>query len=127
MCIASATASRKKVFDNYRFDEGIFMDLIDNNFCDDQRKLGRKFETLPIVIQQNLALKNPDLTYKKVRQRYSIWIPDFLYYCKKDKKRLLGYFPAVAARGIMLSVQCKNPAFFCWAVAYSIRCLFKGR
>ena len=126
MCIASATASREKVFDNYRFDEGIFMDLIDNNFCDDQRALGRRFETMPIVIQQNLALKNPNLTMNKVQRRYRIWIPDFLYYCKKDKKRLLVYFPAVAARGIMLSMQCKNPLFFFWCIGYSIKCVFKG-
>lgn len=127
MCIASATASRKKVFDNYRFDEGIFMDLIDNNFCDDQRALGRKFETMPIVIQQNLALKNPDLTFKRVQRRYRIWIPDFLYYCRKKPARLFGYFPAVAARGIMLSGQCKNPVFFFWCIGYSIKCLFRRR
>ncbi len=125
MCIASATASRKKVFDNYRFDEGIFMDLIDNNFCDDQRALGRRFETLPIVIQQNLALKNPNLTFERIQNRYKIWIPDFLYYCRKKKSRLWGYFPAVAGRGIMLSMKCKNPYFFFWSLGYSIECLFK--
>ncbi len=124
MCIASGTAARKKVFDDYRFDEQIFMDLIDNNFCDDQRSFGRKFEKLNIVIQQNFALKNADLTYERIQKRYRIWIPDFLMYCKKKPERLLAYIPAVAARGIMLSGQCKNPRFFFWCVGYSVKMLF---
>lgn len=121
--IASCSAIRLHNFNKYRFDEEIFMDLIDNNFCDDQRYLGRKFMKINLIIQQNYALKNPNLTFERCQNRYKIWIPDFLVYCKKKKMRMIGYLPAVAARGVMLSLKCKNAYFWFWAMGYSIRCL----
>lgn len=55
--------------------------IIDNDFCDYQRSLGRKFEKLNIVLQHNFALKNKGLTLEQIQKRYRIWIPDFLTYC----------------------------------------------
>lgn len=46
----SGTSAKWLIMKNYRFDEGIFMDLLDNDFCDYQRSLGRKFEKLNIVL-----------------------------------------------------------------------------
>lgn len=125
LAIMSGTASTWNVFKDYRFDENIFMDLLDNDFCDYQRAQGRTFKKLEIVIQQNLALKNKGLTFERIQRRYKIWIPDFLTYCRKKEGRIWGFLPAVAARGVMLSYQCKNPLFWFWAMGYALKCLMK--
>lgn len=125
LAIMSGTAACWRIFKDYRFDENIFMDLLDNDFCDFQRSKGRIFEKLDIVIQQNLALKNKNLTIEQIQKRYKIWIPDFLTYCKKKKYRIIGFLPAVAARGIMLSYQCRNPKFWFWSMKYALECLGK--
>lgn len=125
LAIMSGTAATWEIMQDYRFDENIFMDLLDNDFCDHQRALGRKFEKLDIVIQQNLALKNKGLTYEKIQSRYKIWIPDFLTYCRKKDGRIIGFLPAVAARGVMLSFQCRNPLFWFWSMGYAIKQLMK--
>lgn len=125
LAIMSGTAATWGIFKDYRFDENIFMDLLDNDFCDYQRAKGRTFKKIDIVIQQNLALKNKGLTFDRIQRRYKIWIPDFLTYCRKESGRIWGFLPAIAARGIMLSYQCKNPLFWFWAMGYALKCLTK--
>lgn len=125
LAIMSGTAATWEILKDYRFDENIFMDLLDNDFCDYQRNQGRRFEKLDIVIQQNFALKNSGLSFEKIQQRYKIWIPDFLTYCRKKRGRLIGFFPAIAARGVMLSFQCRTPKFWFWAMGYAFKCLKK--
>lgn len=123
--IYSCCACKWKVYKDYRYDEKLFMDLIDNNFCDDQRTLGRKFMPLKIVIQQNYALKNEGLSMDRIQNRWKIWVPDFLTYCKKKKMRLVGYYLSIAARGVMFSIKCKNIKFWFWGMSYAIKC-FRG-
>jgi GT2 family glycosyltransferase len=125
--IMSGTSASWRILCNYRFDDRIFMDFIDNDFCYSQKKLGRVFKTLNIILPHNLALKNPKLSSKKIKQRYRIWIPDFLTYCKKRKIRLLGYLPNVGMRGIMFSFKSKDPGFFFWALGYSIKSIWKTK
>lgn len=123
--IASCCSVRYRVFENYRFDENIFMDVIDNDFCYEQRALGRKFKKINIVIHQNYALKNKNLTYKKIQGRLRIMLPDLWVFCKKKFARRIGYLPDVAARGIMYSYQCKNPKLWFWMIGYALKCMQK--
>lgn len=123
--IASCCSVRYRVFENYRFDENIFMDVIDNDFCYDQRALGRKFKKLDVIIQQNYALKNKNLTYKRIQGRLKIMLPDLWVFCKKKASRRIGYLPDVAARGVMYSYQCKNPKMWFWMVGYALKCMRK--
>ena len=121
--IYSCCSCKWIVYKNYRYDEKLFMDLIDNNFCDDQRRIGRKFKSINLILQQNYALKNDGLTMEKIQRRWKIWIPDFLVYCKKNNLRMLGYYPAIAARGVMLSLKCKDIRFWFWGISYATKCL----
>ena len=51
--IASCLAIRMRVFQNYRFNEKLFVDQVDQNFFYDQRKKNKKFMKLNVEIKQN--------------------------------------------------------------------------
>lgn len=121
--IASCCSCRLRGFDNYRFDEKIFMDAVDNDFCYEQRKMGRKFMKVNVVIQQNYELKNSNLSYERIQSRLKIMIPDLLTFCRKKKSRVVGFLPDIAARGVMYSYQCKNPKMWFWMMGYALKCM----
>lgn len=123
--IASCCSCRLYVFDDYRFDENIFMDVVDNDFCYEQRKKGRKFYKVNIVIQQKYFLKSGNLTYKNLQTRLKFMLPDLWVFCKKKPLRRIGYLPDVAARGIMYSYQTKNPKIWFWMMWYAMKCMMK--
>ncbi len=101
------------------------MDVIDNDFCYDQRALGKRFKKLNIVIQQNYALKNKNLSFERIQGRLKIMLPDLWVFCKKKWQRRIGYIPDVAARGVMYSYQCKNPKMWFWMMGYALKCMRK--
>lgn len=72
--IASCCSCRLSIFNDYRFDENIFMDVIDNDFCYEQRKKGTKFYKINVVIQQKFFLKSGNLTYKSLQGRLKIYV-----------------------------------------------------
>ena len=122
--IASGTAARREIFETYRFTEDLFLDLIDNQFCDDQRRLGRRFKPIRTIIQQNYAMKNPKLTATQVKRRYRIWLTDFWTYCKKKPIRVLGYYPDIFLRGLMLSAKTRKPLLCIWVIIYGTKVVF---
>jgi GT2 family glycosyltransferase len=125
--IASCCSCRLYVFNDYRFDENIFMDVIDNDFCYEQRQKGRKFYKVNIVIQQKYFLKSGNLKYNSLQRRLKIMIPDLLVFCRKKTMRMIGFLPDIAARGIMYSYQTKSPKLWFWMMGYALKCFFKGK
>ena len=71
--IASCLAIRMRVFDNYRFNEKLFVDQVDQFFFCEQRKLGRKFGKLDVEILQHFyqrgATLTPEAGWKRLRLR----------------------------------------------------------
>lgn len=71
--IASCLAVRMRVFDNYRFNEKLFVDQVDQYFFYEQRKLHRKFDKLDIEILQNFyqrgAILAPTAGWRRLRLR----------------------------------------------------------
>lgn len=71
--IASCLAIRSRVFENYRFNEVLFVDQVDQYFFWEQRKLGRKFLKLDVEIHQNFYQRgdtlDADSAWKRVRLR----------------------------------------------------------
>lgn len=123
--IASCSSIRWRVLQNYFFNEDFFVDLIDNNFYDEQRKKKRVFRKINVIIQQNFALKNNDLTYERIIRRLSTWIPDFKVYCWQKPVRFFGFFPDIVLRGMMLSLKCRNPKVLFWMIKHSVKVLWK--
>ena len=71
--IASCLAIRRRVFENYKFDERLFVDQIDQYFFCEQRQLKRKFLKLDIEIYQNFYQRgntlDPISAWNRVRLR----------------------------------------------------------
>lgn len=71
--IASCLAIRMKVFDNYRFNEKLFVDQVDQFFFCEQRKIGRKFEKLEVEVHQHFyqrgATLTPEAGWKRLKMR----------------------------------------------------------
>lgn len=114
--INSCTASRLRIFKSYRYDERLFLDQVDHNFCREQRKMGRHFLKLDCVIHHNFSTKNKKSNYEKLLKRYSIMIPDYLMYCSfygNKAYHYLGYIKVIGW-GIRESYKCHNPTFLVW-------------
>ena len=71
--IASCLAIRMRVFDNYRFNEKLFVDQVDQYFFCEQRKRGKKFAKLDVEILQHFyqrgATLTPEAGWKRLRLR----------------------------------------------------------
>lgn len=71
--ISSGLAIRMDVFDGYRFDERLFVDQVDQHFCYEQRKRGKRFLKLNVAILQHFyqreAILTPEAGWKRLRLR----------------------------------------------------------
>ena len=71
--IASCLAIRMRVFDEYRFNETLFVDQVDQYFFCEQRSMGRKFGIVNIEIRQQFYQRGNTLTaeagWKRLRLR----------------------------------------------------------
>lgn len=71
--IASCLAIRERVFDHYRFNEKLFVDQVDQNFFDEQRKLNTEFMKIDVKILQNFyqrgAILTPEAGWRRLRLR----------------------------------------------------------
>lgn len=123
--INSCTAVRLRVYENYRYNEKIFLDQVDHNFFEDQRELNRTFFKIPIVIDHNFSLKTKQESINKCWKRYEIMIPDFLMYCSRSKTRSYLGVIKVMGWGIRESINYKNPIFILWCINKIFRTIKK--
>lgn len=78
--INSCLAVRLKVYENYVYDEGLFMDCVDTKLFDDFRKKKVVFCVLPVKICQNFFQHGDSRNMQKYWNRFQIRIKDTLYY-----------------------------------------------
>lgn len=89
--INSCTAIRSYVFDEYRYDERLFLDQVDHKFFEDQRKACRKFMKMDTVIDHRFSLQEAK-GISSIERRYSLLVPDFLTFSSRNSFRMfLGY------------------------------------
>ena len=119
--INSCTAVRLKIYDNYRYDETLFLDQVDHNFFEDQRQLHRNFCKLNVIIHHNFSTRSKMRSIDQVKARYSIMIPDFLRYCKKKKVRYALGWVKVAGWGVREGIKYRNIGFFFWRIKQALR------
>ncbi|SHL00757.1 Glycosyltransferase, GT2 family [Selenomonas ruminantium] len=117
--INSCTAVRMRVYEKYRYTVQLFLDQVDHQFFEDQRNIGRTFKKMDVVIQHNLSIKNKVSNIEKMKNRYSIMIPDFLWFCRKSTTRYILGWMKVIGWGIKESIKLRNVYFFFW-------CIFTG-
>jgi GT2 family glycosyltransferase len=80
--IASCLAIRRRVFENYRFDEMLFVDQVDQYFFCQQRNLGRKFMKLDTVINQSFYQRGDTLSAESGWKRVKLRIVDVMRHAK---------------------------------------------
>lgn len=119
--INSCTGIRLSILKDYRYDERLFLDQVDHNFCEDQRMLKRKFHKLNVIIHHNFSLKNRKSTPQQCWKRYEIMIPDFLVFCSKKKFRLPLGMIKVLGWGFRETINYKYPLFIIWCLKYSFK------
>lgn len=92
--IASCLAIRMRVFNNYRFNEILFIDQVDQYFFCEQRQMGRKFMKLDTIITQNFYQRGPVLSAESGWKRVRLRIIDIMRHARLMggvKYKLLGY------------------------------------
>ena len=114
--IASCLAIRERVFANYRFDESLFIDQVDQYFFCEQRKLGRKFMKIDVVIKQNFYQRGDVLDADKAWKRMNLRLTDIMKHAElmeNPKYLLLGFIKcyalslqiAMKSRSVMVLVK----------------------
>lgn len=106
--INSCLAVKTNLYKEYRYDETLFMDMVDQKFCLDMTTADKKFAIIDVEIVQNFFQRSENLTVEKVWTRYSIRIDDFMNYANKDAlHRWLGVVK-VAMWGVDMAIRCKS-------------------
>ena len=107
--ISSCLAVRFRVFKKYRFDERLFLDEVDQKFCEDQRKLGRKFSLIYVVICQNFHQRDSQLDANTLWPRFKLRIRDIIVYGKlKGNQYLYIGFLKTNLLGIQYALKTKD-------------------
>lgn len=106
--IASCLAIRRRVFNNYRFDESLFIDQVDQYFFCEQRKLGRKFMKIDVIIHQNFYQRGDVLDADRAWKRVSLRLTDIIKHAElmeESKYLLLGF---IKCCGLSLQIAIKS-------------------
>ena len=101
--ISSCLAVRKTVFDNYRYNEKLFVDEVDHCFCREQRKRRKRFGIINVVINQNFHQRELNIQPDKAWAREKIRITDIFRHA-----RIIGggiYILLAFIKGCGLGVQ----------------------
>lgn len=127
--IASCLAIRTRVFDDWRFDERLFVDQVDQEFFDEQRERGTRFAVLPVTVCQSFYQRGEGLTAEAGWARLRLRIVDLMRHARmKGSARYvaLGYAKCCGL-GLQIARKSKAPSVFARAVALATSCLIRPR
>lgn len=100
----------------FHYNEKLFLDQVDHNFCEDQRNAERKFMKMNVVIQHSFSTKETQKTMAELKARYSIMIPDFVVYSQKTRIRRALCSIKVIGWGIREGIRNRQPLFIFWCI-----------
>lgn len=124
--IASCLAIRMRVFENYKFNEKLFVDQVDQYFFCEQRLLGRKFAKLDIEIQQNFYQRGLFLTPKDGWGRLRLRIIDIFRHARLmgGGKYILLAFIKCCGLGVQIGKKSKSLTLIIRSVILSTELIF---
>lgn len=114
--INSCLAVKLSVYVDYRYDEKLFLDMVDQKFFDDMRRRNIKCLRLKSVIYQSFSqrVKNPDK--EKMKIRYKLRIKDLSAYCSESRLlRIKGTIKGMAL-SFEIALKCRSLELFCYCV-----------
>ncbi len=124
--IASCLAIRMRVFQNYRFNEKLFVDQVDQNFFYDQRKKNKKFMKLNVEIKQNFYQRGLKLSAESGWKRLRLRIIDIMRQTRiigGIKVRFLGFLKCCGL-GLQIGKKCKSYSVPFKSLVLAIRLVF---
>lgn len=120
--INSCMAVKTELYQNYRYDETLFMDMVDQKFCLDASKANKQFAIVNEEVIQNFFQRSENLTVEKVWSRYQIRIRDFMNYANTDVlHRWMGIIK-VGLWGFDMAVRCRSIRILFMCLAKGIQC-----
>lgn len=106
--IASCLCIRMRVFEDYRFNEYLFVDQVDQFFFCEQRKLGKKFGKIDTEIFQNFYQRGAELTPEAGWKRLQLRIVDIYRHAKLMGERKYHFLALVKCCGLGLQIARKS-------------------
>ncbi len=127
--IASCLALRMRVFENYRFNEKLFVDQVDQFFFCEQRNLGRKFGVLNVEILQHFYQRGATLTPEAGWRRLRLRIVDVFRHARLmgGKKYTLLAFVKCCGLGVQIGKKSKSIGVMLKAGMLSLSLLVHAR
>ena len=105
--INSCMALRLSLFDNYRYDENIFLDGIDHKFLEDMKAGGQSVKVFPYRCDHAFS-GDEKPAFQSAMVRFVIFKKDFGYILRKQP---LTYCYLVGKRALKLTLQYRSPKF----------------
>lgn len=105
--INSGMAIRLKLFENYRYNEAIFLDYVDHNFIRDMRKAQRDVAILDVKIKQSFS-SNTD-SKEKSMIRFKIFKKDINVFYQGDFWNRFFYYYVITRRKMQLTRKFRDP------------------
>lgn len=105
--INSGMAIDVSLFDDYQYDENIFLDGIDHKFLSDMRKRGQKIRVFPYRCKQNFSGSEKQ-SLLAAKRRFAIFAKDYRYILDGQK---IAYFRLVGKRALKLTVLYRSMFF----------------
>lgn len=124
--IASCLAIRMRVFDNYRFNEKLFVDQVDQFFFCEQRELGRKFAKMNVEILQHFYQRGLTLAPETAWRRLRLRIIDIFRHARlmSGGKYIIMAFVKCCGLGVQIGKKSKSFSVFFKACILSCKLLF---
>lgn len=95
--INSGMAIRMRVFNNYRYDEGYFLDYIDHAFLRDMKRRNHRMTILKTSLKQNF-FANSEANVNDVVRRFQIFRKDFKRFCGSSLNGRIFYLKEITER-----------------------------
>lgn len=109
--IASGLAIRSRVLENYRFNERLFVDQVDQYFFCEQRRLKRKFYKMDVIIHQNFYQRGNDIDPSYAMQRIKQRINDIYIHAYLMGKKKYLFLAIIKNFGLCLQISLKTKSF----------------
>ena len=127
--ISSCLAIRTRVFENYRYNEKLFVDEVDHCFCREQRDRHRKFEIIDVVINQNFHQREAKVVPEKAWKREKIRITDIFRHARLMGRKIYIILAFVKGCGLGLQIGkiSRSPIVAVKAIGLSCMLVFFDR
>ncbi len=123
--ISSCMAIRKRVFDNYRFNEKLFVDEIDHCFCREQRERKKTFGIINVEVKQHFHQRELNIAPQAALNRIRIRITDIFRHARlMGRKYVFAAFVKCVGLGIQLGIKSNSLRVVINAILLSCKMVF---